>query len=71
LSLAIGLSTAIGRLHQRGIIHKHIKPANVLVNSVTGRLFSGCATDLNRSRCCLAEEFTPSHFAPINKPQLT
>jgi serine/threonine protein kinase len=34
--LAISLSTAIGHLHQRGVIHKDIKPANVLVNSVTG-----------------------------------
>jgi len=35
LGLAIGLSTAIGHLHQRGIIHKDIKPANILVNPVT------------------------------------
>jgi serine/threonine protein kinase len=37
LRLAIGLSRAIDHLHQRGIIHKDIKPANVLVNSVTGQ----------------------------------
>jgi serine/threonine protein kinase len=37
LRLAIGLSTAIDQLHQRGIIHKDIKPANVLVNFVTGQ----------------------------------
>ena len=37
LRLAIGLSTAIDHLHQRGVIHKDIKPANVLVNSVTGQ----------------------------------
>jgi serine/threonine protein kinase len=37
LRLAIGLSTAIGQLHQRGLIHKDIKPPNVLVNSVTGQ----------------------------------
>jgi serine/threonine protein kinase len=37
LRLAISLSTAIGHLHQRGIIHKDIKPTNVLVNSVTGQ----------------------------------
>jgi serine/threonine protein kinase len=37
LRLAISLSTAIGQLHQRGVIHKDIKPANVLVNSVTAQ----------------------------------
>jgi serine/threonine protein kinase len=37
LRLAISLSRAIDHLHQRDIIHKDIKPANVLVNSVTGR----------------------------------
>ena len=37
LRLAINLSTAIGHLHERGVIHKDIKPANVLVNPVTGQ----------------------------------
>jgi predicted ATPase len=53
LRLAISLSTAIGRLHQRGIIHKDIKPANVLVNSVTGQCWLrgfGIASRLPRER---------------------
>src|ERR1700693_3673901 len=53
LRLAISLSTAIGHLHQRGVIHKDIKPANVLVNSVTGqcRLMGfGIASRLPRER---------------------
>jgi serine/threonine protein kinase len=37
LRLAISVSIAIGRLHQRGVIHKDIKPANILVNSTTGQ----------------------------------
>jgi serine/threonine protein kinase len=35
--LAIGLSTVIEHLHQRGIIHKDIKPRNVLVKCDTGQ----------------------------------
>jgi PAS domain S-box-containing protein len=37
LRLAIGLATAINQLHRCGIIHKDIKPANVLVDSITGQ----------------------------------
>src|SRR5215470_1323827 len=37
LRVAAGLAGAIDRLHQRGIIHKDIKPANVLANRATGQ----------------------------------
>ena len=53
LRLAIGLSIAIGHLHQCGIIHKDIKPANVLLNSVTGQSWLrgfGIASRLQRER---------------------
>src|ERR1700758_3976990 len=39
LRIAAGLATALGRLHERGIIHKDIKPANVLVNPMTNRVW--------------------------------
>src|SRR5262245_6508572 len=29
LSLAIAVTSAVGKLHQRGLIHKDIKPANI------------------------------------------
>ena len=53
LRLAIGLSSAIDQLHQRDIIHKDIKPANVLVNSATGQCWLtgfGIASRLPRER---------------------
>ncbi len=53
LRVAAGLSSVIDRLHQRGIIHKDIKPANVLVDSVSGRCWLkgfGIASRLPRER---------------------
>ena len=53
LRLAISLSRAIDHLHQRDIIHKDIKPANVLVNSDTGQCWLtgfGIASRLPRER---------------------
>ena len=53
LRLAIGLAAALGRLHERGLIHKDIKPANVLVNSATGHVWLtgfGIASRLPRER---------------------
>jgi serine/threonine protein kinase len=53
LRTAIGIATALGQLHQRGLIHKDIKPANVLVNSATGQVWLtgfGIASRLPRER---------------------
>jgi serine/threonine protein kinase len=37
LRLAVALSAALGRSHQRGLVHKDIKPTNFIVNSATGQ----------------------------------
>ncbi len=38
LRFAVGLATALGGLHEQMLIHKDVKPANVLVNSATGQI---------------------------------
>src|SRR5215831_8679212 len=53
LRLAVGLSAALGQLHGRGVIHKDIKPASVLINPATGRVWLvgfGIASRLLRER---------------------
>ena len=53
LRLAVALSAALCRLHERGLIHKDIKPANVLVNSATDQAWLtgfGIASRLPRER---------------------
>ncbi|SDR58981.1 PAS domain S-box-containing protein [Rhizobiales bacterium GAS113] len=39
LQLAVALSAALRQLHERGLIHKDIKPANVLVNSAISQVW--------------------------------
>ncbi|HEV7802111.1 MAG TPA: AAA family ATPase, partial [Burkholderiales bacterium] len=53
LRLAISLARAVASVHAAGLIHKDIKPANVLVNPATGELRLtgfGIASRLRRER---------------------
>src|SRR5262249_58941255 len=53
LGLAAGAAAALRELHRRGLVHKDVKPANILVNGATGevRLTGfGIASRLGRER---------------------
>src|ERR1043166_3843853 len=53
LRMAIAIVVVLGKVHQRGIVHKDIKPANILINGATGevRLTGfGIASRLARER---------------------
>src|SRR5215468_5691956 len=53
LRFAIGLATALSQLHKRELIHKDVKPANVLVDSAIGQVWLtgfGIASRLPRER---------------------
>lgn len=53
LRLAIGISSALAGLHGKGLVHKDVKPANLLGNAATGEVWLtgfGFATRLPRNR---------------------
>ena len=53
LRFAIGLATALSQLHKRELIHKDVKPPNVLVDSASGQVWLtgfGIASRLPRER---------------------
>jgi PAS domain S-box-containing protein len=55
LRLAISLATALGQVHQHGLIHKDIKPANVLVDAAGNVRLTGFG---------IASRLTREHQAP-------
>jgi PAS domain S-box-containing protein len=53
LRLAAAIATALGQLHKRGLVHKDVKPANILVDAAEDRVWLlglGLASRLPRER---------------------
>ncbi len=53
LRFAIGLASAVSRLHARGLIHKNLKPSNILINSQGNQVWLmgfGITSRLRRER---------------------
>src|SRR5271155_4521685 len=74
LRLALGIVTALGKAHQRGLVHKDIKPANILVDTASGhvRLTGfGIASRLPRERQTLAPPETIAGTLAYMAPEQT
>jgi PAS domain S-box-containing protein len=53
LRIAVRVAAALAKVHQHGLIHKDIKPANILVNTASGEVWLtgfGIASRLTRER---------------------
>src|SRR6202040_3785932 len=69
LRVAISLSGAIRQLHGRGLIHKDLKPANVMIEPSTGQVWLtgfGIASRLPRER----QSAAPSEFIAGTLPYM-
>jgi len=74
LRIAVGLATTLKRLHKKGLIHKDVKPTNVLVDSATGdiRLMGfGIASRLPRERQALKPPEFIAGTLPYMAPEQT
>jgi PAS domain S-box-containing protein len=74
LEVAVGVAAALRGMHAKGLIHKDVKPANVLVNSSTGqiRLMGfGIASRLRRERPSVESPEVLAGTLPYMAPEQT
>jgi serine/threonine protein kinase len=74
LRLAIALTGALGKLHAAGLIHKNIKPANILGEAAAGAVWLtgfGIATRLPRERQTLEPPETIAGTLAYMAPEQT
>ena len=74
LRIAVGLATALNGLHKRGLIHKDVKPTNVLFDSATGEvqlIGFGIASRLPRERQVLKPAEFVAGTLPYMAPEQT
>src|SRR5262249_62094247 len=74
LRLAVALARTLSEVHRRGIIHKNVKPAHVLVNAATRQVRLtgfGIASRLSRERQALPPPETIAHPLAYRAPDQT
>jgi PAS domain S-box-containing protein len=74
LRIAAGLATALTGLHERGLIHKDIKPANILVDPISSRVWLtgfSIASNLPRERQAPEAPETIAGTLPYMAPEQT
>jgi serine/threonine protein kinase len=74
LRIALGLAAALRALHQRQLIHKDVKPSNILVDSVSGQSWLtgfGIASQLPRERQAPAPPEFIAGSLPYMAPEQT